>query len=74
MLEIAEVVAEGALRRNESRGSHYKEDFPERNDGEWLKTTVAIYFPDGPKFRYDEVDTSLIKPRLRRYDVEKEVK
>ncbi len=71
MLELAEVIAVGALKRNESRGSHYKEDFPERNDEEWLKTTVASFTPDGPKFRYDEVDTSLIKPRLRRYDVDK---
>ncbi len=71
MLELAEVIAVGALKRDESRGSHYKEDFSERNDEKWLKTTVANYSKDGPVIRYDDIDTSLIKPRLRRYDVDK---
>ncbi|WP_028307197.1 succinate dehydrogenase flavoprotein subunit [Desulfitibacter alkalitolerans] len=69
MLELALVVAKGALLRDESRGSHYKEEFPDRNDQAWLKTTVAGYSPDGPKFRYEAVDTSIIEPRQRRYDV-----
>ncbi|HHX49807.1 MAG TPA: FAD-binding protein, partial [Clostridia bacterium] len=69
MLEIALVVAVGALKRNESRGAHYKEDYPERNDQDWLKTTIASYTNNGPVFRYEEVDTSLIEPRQRRYDI-----
>ncbi|KUO50451.1 MAG: succinate dehydrogenase [Desulfitibacter sp. BRH_c19] len=72
MLDLALVVAKGALNRNESRGSHYKEEFPDRNDEDWLKTTVASYSSNGPIFRYEDVDTSIIKPRLRRYDVAKE--
>lgn len=71
MMQLARVIALGALKRNESRGSHYKPDFPERNDEEWLKTTKASWTPDGPVFTYEEVDTSLIKPRARRYDVDK---
>ena len=51
-------------------GSHYKPDFPERDDENWLKTTMAKYSPDGPIFSYDEVDISLIKPRKRVYDVD----
>ena len=41
MLVLARVITLGALARNESRGSHYKPEFPERNDKEWLKTTIA---------------------------------
>jgi succinate dehydrogenase / fumarate reductase flavoprotein subunit len=72
MLELARVITLGALNRNESRGAHYKPEFPDRNDEEWLKTTKAKWTPNGPEFEYEEVDTSLIKPRPRRYDVAKE--
>ncbi|HHY60279.1 MAG TPA: succinate dehydrogenase flavoprotein subunit [Clostridia bacterium] len=69
MLELARVITLGALHRNESRGAHYKPEFPERNDEEWLKTTRARWTPDGPQFSYTPVDVSLIKPVKRRYDV-----
>jgi succinate dehydrogenase / fumarate reductase flavoprotein subunit len=70
MLELARVVAQGARLRDESRGAHYKPDFPERNDEQFLKTTKASYTGDvvGPRFEYEEVDTQYIKPRPRRYD------
>lgn len=71
MLQLARAITLGAYHRNESRGAHYKPDFPERNDEEWLKTTKAKYTPEGPEFSYEAVDTSLIKPRPRRYDVSK---
>ena len=74
MMNIARVITKGALLRNESRGSHYKPEFPDRNDEDFLKTTMAKYTPDGPEIWYEDVDTSLIKPRPRRYDVDKEVK
>lgn len=67
MLEIARVITLGALRRNESRGSHYKPDFPDRDDANWLKTTVAKYAPDGPEFSDEAVDTSLLQPKERKY-------
>ncbi|NLC37736.1 MAG: succinate dehydrogenase (quinone) flavoprotein subunit, partial [Clostridia bacterium] len=69
MLELALVITVGALNRNESRGSHYKPEYPDRNDEEWLKTTLAKWTPDGPEFSYASVDTSLVEPRQRRYDV-----
>jgi fumarate reductase flavoprotein subunit len=40
MLKLALCVAEGALARRESRGAHYREDFPQRNDRDWLKRTL----------------------------------
>ncbi|GGE18071.1 succinate dehydrogenase flavoprotein subunit [Marinithermofilum abyssi] len=73
MFELARVITLGALNRNESRGAHYKPEFPDRDDENFLKTTKASYTEDGPKLDYEDVDTSLIKPRPRRYDVAKQV-
>ena len=56
------------LRRNESRGAHYKPEFPEPNEADWLKTTRAVWTPDGPAFSDGPVDTSLLPPGPRRYD------
>ncbi len=67
MLKLARVITIGAYNRNESRGAHYKPEFPQRNDAEWLKTTKASYTPEGPKFEYEEVDISLVKPVERKY-------
>jgi len=69
MLELARVITLGALRRDESRGAHYKPDFPNRDDVNFLKTTKARWSSDGPDLTYDPVDVSLIKPRARKYDV-----
>jgi succinate dehydrogenase / fumarate reductase flavoprotein subunit len=90
MLMLAKVIAEGALRRDECRGAHYKPEFQiappkaespddlkrealewcrkyhEQNE-KWLKTTIAKYTPDGPRFSYEAVDTTLIPPRPRTY-------
>jgi succinate dehydrogenase / fumarate reductase flavoprotein subunit len=67
MLQLARVITLGALNRNESRGAHYKPEFPERNDDEWLKTTIAEYSDEAPVFSYESVDVSLIQPRKRDY-------
>jgi succinate dehydrogenase / fumarate reductase flavoprotein subunit len=67
MLQLARVITLGALNRNESRGAHYKPDFPERNDEEWLKSTIAEYSEESPVFSYEPVDISLIEPRKRDY-------
>ena len=71
MLQLSRVIAQGALQRNESRGAHYKPEFPERDDANFLKTTKACFAADAdePRFEYEPVDTSLIPPRPRRYDV-----
>jgi len=71
MLELARPITVGALNRNESRGAHYKPDFPERDDQNWLKTTMAHWSSDGPRFTFEPVDVSLIPLRARRYDVDK---
>src|SRR5262249_5938189 len=71
MLVLARVITRGALARNESRGAHYKPDFPDRDDANWLKTTIAEYSGEGPVFSYEPVDISLIPPRKRDYSHEK---
>ncbi len=69
MLQLARVITQGAGMRDESRGAHYKPDFPERDDKNWLKTTKAYFAPDAdePKFEFEPVDISLIPPRPRKY-------
>ncbi len=67
MLELARVITLGALRRNESRGGHYKPEYPERDDENFLKTTIANWTTSGPELSYEEVDVSLIPPRPRHY-------
>ncbi len=73
MLELSRAVVQGALLRDESRGAHYKPDFPDRNDERFLKTTKASFTGEvaGPRFDYEDVDTQFIKPRPRRYDAAK---
>jgi succinate dehydrogenase / fumarate reductase flavoprotein subunit len=71
MLVLARVITLGALARNESRGAHYKPDFPDRDDANWLKTTRAKWSNGEIKLAYEPVDISLIKPRPRRYDAAK---
>ena len=68
MLELARVIVQGARVRDESRGAHYKPDFPERNDEKFLKTTKAAFVDGAPQLSFEEVDTQFITPRPRRYD------
>ena len=67
MLELARVITLGALNRNESRGAHYKPEFPDRDDENFMKTTIAEYSGEGPVFSYEPIDVSLIQPRKRDY-------
>jgi succinate dehydrogenase / fumarate reductase flavoprotein subunit len=67
MLQLARVITLGALNRNESRGAHYKPEFPERDDENWLKTTIAEYSEEAPVFSYESIDISLVEPRKRDY-------
>jgi len=67
MLELARVITLGALNRNESRGAHYKPEFPQRDDEHFLKTTIAEYSGEGPVLSYEPVDISLLPPRRRDY-------
>ncbi|HEV2489952.1 MAG TPA: succinate dehydrogenase flavoprotein subunit [Candidatus Acidoferrales bacterium] len=67
MLVLSRAITMGALARNETRGAHYKPEFPERDDKNWLKTTKASYNGGKIKLEYEPVDISLIPPRSRKY-------
>ena len=69
MIILAELIALASLERKESRGSHYRLDFPERDDANFLKTCVGEYDPATGSHRilWRDVDTSLVKPRARTY-------
>lgn len=67
MLELSRVIALGALNRNESRGAHYKPDFPERDDVNWMKTSLAKHSKDGPIFSYEAIDATELTPKKRSY-------
>jgi succinate dehydrogenase / fumarate reductase, flavoprotein subunit len=73
MMVIARVMVRGALLRDESRGAHFKPDFPKRDDARFLKTTLARHDAktSEPQISYEAVDTSLIAPRERKYDTDK---
>ncbi|NRA57107.1 MAG: succinate dehydrogenase flavoprotein subunit [Phycisphaerales bacterium] len=72
MLIMAEMIAKCSLLREESRGSHYRLDFPDRNDERFLKTTVASFNAQSQgaaqhDVSYRDVQTKLVKPRARTY-------
>jgi succinate dehydrogenase / fumarate reductase flavoprotein subunit len=68
LLDLAEIVVEGALVRQESRGSHYREDFPQRNDKDWLVHTVATRGSDErPVLHFEPVKITQFQPEARTY-------
>ena len=71
MLVLARAITVGALERNETRGAHYKPEFPDRDDKKWLKTTKASYLAGRIKLEYEPVDTSLLPLRERKYTATK---
>ena len=67
MLDLAEVIVLGALKREESSGAHSRLDFPERDDAAWLKHTLAYQTPDGPELDYAPVTVTRWQPEKRVY-------
>ena len=63
LLDVAETIVAGALAREESRGAHYRSDFPSRDDANWLKHTLAYRTPDGPSLRYAPVTITRFQPK-----------
>jgi succinate dehydrogenase / fumarate reductase flavoprotein subunit len=67
LLDLAEVTAESALARRESRGAHSREDYPERDDDQWLKHTLAYRRQGALELRYKPVTITRFEPKPRTY-------
>ncbi len=67
LLDLAYISAVCALNRTESRGAHAREDFPERDDSNWLKHTLARLKEDRVEIGYRPVDVSVWEPKPRKY-------
>ena len=63
LVEIAETIVAGALAREESRGAHYRSDFPRRDDMNWLRHTLATRTPDGPQLSSAPVTITRFQPK-----------
>jgi len=67
LLDLAYVTATSALNRTESRGAHAREDYPNRDDVNWLKHTFAFQSAGGVEFRYKPVTITKYQPQERKY-------
>jgi fumarate reductase flavoprotein subunit len=67
MLDVAETVVASGLERRESRGSHTRRDSPDRDDGRYLKHSMASIAPDGPRVEYEDVTITRWPPVERKY-------
>jgi succinate dehydrogenase / fumarate reductase flavoprotein subunit len=67
LLIVGEMILTGALNRQESRGSHCREDYGDRDDSNFLKHTMAYYSPAGIDIRYRPVAITLFQPKERKY-------
>ncbi|MGQ0809876.1 MAG: FAD-binding protein [Nitrospiraceae bacterium] len=63
LMEIAETIVAGASARQESRGAHYRADFPTRDDANWLKHTLAYRTSTGPSVTYAPVTITRFPPK-----------
>jgi fumarate reductase flavoprotein subunit len=70
MLDVAEAIANSALARTESRGSHQRTDFPERNDDKFLKHSLAYHTDNKPRINYKDVIITKWPPGKRVYGKE----
>jgi succinate dehydrogenase / fumarate reductase flavoprotein subunit len=67
LLDLAEVTAASALARQESRGAHTREDYPQRDDERWLKHTLAYRTERGVELKYKPVSITRFEPKPRTY-------
>lgn len=67
MIDIGEAIAHSAMARKESRGSHQRTDFPDRNDRDFLRHSLAFGENDAPRIAYTEVSITRWPPAERVY-------
>lgn len=67
LLVVAQTILTSALNRQESRGAHFREDYPQRNDEKFLKHTLAYYSPSGIDLATLPVVINMFEPQERKY-------
>jgi succinate dehydrogenase / fumarate reductase flavoprotein subunit len=67
MLDFVEIIVVGGLARTESRGAHYRTDFPKRDDGSWMKHTLAWKTDSGIRLDYKPVVVTRFQPQERKF-------
>jgi succinate dehydrogenase / fumarate reductase flavoprotein subunit len=67
LMVVGEIILTSALNRQESRGAHFREDYPERDDANFLKHTLAYYSPAGIDLNYQPVVITMFEPQERKY-------
>jgi succinate dehydrogenase / fumarate reductase flavoprotein subunit len=67
MLDISESIVAGSLARTESRGAHYREDYPDRDDQNWLNHTMVWKTSGGLRFDRKPVSITKFQPKERKY-------
>jgi succinate dehydrogenase / fumarate reductase flavoprotein subunit len=62
LVELAETAVAGGFARQESRGAHYRRDFPDRDDANWLKHSICHFTAEGPRLSYTPVMLTRFPP------------
>ncbi|MBV8885937.1 MAG: succinate dehydrogenase/fumarate reductase flavoprotein subunit, partial [Chroococcidiopsidaceae cyanobacterium CP_BM_RX_35] len=67
LMVVGQIILTSACNRLESRGAHFREDYPQRDDGNFLKHTMAYYSPAGLEIQYRAVTLTMFEPQERKY-------
>jgi succinate dehydrogenase / fumarate reductase, flavoprotein subunit len=67
LIVVGQLILHSALNRQESRGAHFREDFPQRDDSNFLKHTLSYYSPAGIDLQYKPVAITMFEPQERKY-------